>query len=108
MNIEEFIRLSERQITAYSLALQALWYDYQDNWHKSHKSIDAESDRDSAWVHAYLHRKEGDLWNARYWYRRSGRSESNLSLEEERSQIASALLNVANLENKPLDKVRNL
>ena len=48
--------------------------------------------RDCAWVHAYLHRKEGDLWNARYWYRRSGKPESKLSLTEERSQIAEALL----------------
>jgi hypothetical protein len=49
-------------------------------------------DRNCAWVHAYLHRKEGDLSNARYWYRRSGKPESKLSLTEERQQIAQALL----------------
>ncbi|NJK57938.1 MAG: hypothetical protein HC939_19070 [Pleurocapsa sp. SU_5_0] len=48
--------------------------------------------RDYAWVHAYLHRVEGDLGNARYWYRRSGRSESTQSLTEERQQITQALL----------------
>ena len=92
MNIEEFVRLTPEQIEDYPLALQALWYDYQGDWDKSHKLIDQKSDKDSAWVHAYLHRVEGDLWNARYWYRRSGKTESKLSLNKERSQIAQALL----------------
>ena len=92
MNIEQFIQQDFSQIKNYPLALQALWHDYQDNWHQSHKTIDFASDRDSAWVHAYLHRKEGDLGNARYWYRRSGKPESQLSLNEERQQIAQSLL----------------
>ena len=96
MNIEEFVRQKPEQIKNYPLAIQALWHDYQDDWHESHKLIDRESDRDCAWVHAYLHRKEGDLSNARYWYRRSGKSESKLSLSEERQQIARALLSVIN------------
>lgn len=92
MNIEEFRQQNIQQIKGYSLALQALWYDYQENWDKSHQLIDTASDADCAWVHAYLHRKEGDLWNARYWYRRSGKLESSISLKEERQQIAEALL----------------
>ena len=92
MNIEEFKQQSPEQIKSYPLAVQALWHDYQGDWNKSHKLIDQESDRDCAWVHAYLHRVEGDLWNARYWYRRSGKSESKLSLNEERQQITQALL----------------
>ncbi len=92
MTVEEFIRQDRQQIKSYSLALQALWYDYQDDWNRSHKLIDSESDKDCAWVHAYLHRKEGDLSNARYWYRRSGRPESKLSLSQERQQIAQTLL----------------
>ncbi len=92
MTVEEFIQQNRQQIKNYPLALQALWYDYQDDWHRSHKTIDFASDRDSAWVHAYLHRKEGDLSNARYWYRRSGKPESKLSLSQERQQIALALL----------------
>ena len=92
MSIEEFLELTQQQVKNYPLALQALWYDYQDDWHQSHKLIDSESDRDCAWVHAYLHRQEGDLSNARYWYRRSGKPESQLSLTEERTQIANALL----------------
>ncbi len=92
MTVEEFRQQNPQQIKNYPLALQALWYDYQDDWHRSHKTIDFASDRDSAWVHAYLHRKEGDLSNARYWYRRSGKPESKLSLSQERQQIALALL----------------
>lgn len=92
MTIEEFIRQSPQQIKSYSLALQALWYVYQNDWHKSHSLIDYASDKDSAWVHAHLHRVEGDLSNARYWYRRSGKPESSLSLPQERQQIAHALL----------------
>ena len=92
MSIEEFKQLTQQQIKDYPLPLQALWYDYQEDWHQSHKTIDYESDRHSAWVHAYLHRKEGDLGNARYWYRRSGKPESKLSLTQERQEIARALL----------------
>ena len=109
MNIEEFKQLNSQQIIHYPLALQALWHDYQGNWHSSHKLIDRESAKDCAWVHraemlrrtqliprpffeAYLHRVEGDLWNARYWYRRSDKPESKLSLTEERQQITQALL----------------
>lgn len=101
MSIEEFRQLTQQQIAEYPLALQALWYDYRDDWHRSHKTIDYESDlakgearcdRTCAWVHAYLHRKEGDLGNARYWYRRSGKPESKLSLTQERQEIARALL----------------
>ncbi|WP_019504438.1 hypothetical protein [Pleurocapsa sp. PCC 7319] len=92
MSIEEFVELTQQQIKSYPLALKALWFDYHDDWHKSHKLIDTRSDRDCAWVHAYLHRKEGDLSNARYWYRRSGKPESKLSLTkylEGRKPLAS-------------------
>ena len=92
MNIEEFRQIDSQQIKSYPLALQALWHDYRGDWQSSHQLIDRESDKDCAWVHAYLHRVEGDLWNARYWYRRSGKPESKLNLVEERQQIAKALL----------------
>ena len=97
MTVEEFVQLTPQQIKGYSLALQALWYDYQEDWHQSHQTIDSASDKDSAWVHAYLHRKEGDLSNARYWYRRSGKPESRLSLSEERQEIVLALLGITKL-----------
>ena len=96
MKIEEFIQQNPQKINKYPLSLQALWHDYQGDWHSSHQLIDHESDQDCAWVHAYLHRKEGDLWNARYWYRRSDKPESKLSLTEERLQITQALLEQLN------------
>ena len=53
--------------------LQALWWDAKGNWRRAHAIAQEIETPDAAWVHAYLHRKEGDDWNAGYWYRRSGR-----------------------------------
>ena len=74
-------------------ALQALWWDAHGDWDKAHglAQLD-EADRHSAWVHAYLHRKEGDLSNAAYWYRRSGHPVATGSLTDERQSIAITLL----------------
>src|SRR5438094_143404 len=54
-------------------ALAALWWTARDDWDKAHKIVMDEPGKDCAWVHAYLHRVEGDLDNARYWYRRAAR-----------------------------------
>jgi hypothetical protein len=70
-----------------SLALQALWYDGKGDWKKAHDLIDHLNDRQAAHVHAYLHRKEGDIWNADYWYSRAGQKRPGLSLEEEWEQL---------------------
>ena len=75
-----------------SRVLQALWHDANDAWDEAHRLAQAQDDRDSAWVHAYLHRKEGDPSNAAYWYRRAGRPVSGLSLEEEWREMAEVLL----------------
>lgn len=72
-------------------ALQALWQAGKGNWDASH-AICQESDKELDWVHAWLHRQEGDLSNANYWYRRAERSMSSNSLEEEWDEIAEALL----------------
>ncbi len=72
--------------------LMALWYDAKGNWDAAHDLINDMEGKDAAWVHAYLHRKEGDIGNAGYWYRRAGKELSNLSLEEEREEIIGALL----------------
>lgn len=53
-------------------ALRALWHDAHDEWAKAHALVQDDPGRDAARVHAYLHRKEGDLDNARYWYTRTG------------------------------------
>jgi hypothetical protein len=76
-------------------ALQALWWDAKGDWSKAHAHAQAQDDRDGAWVHAYLHRKEGDLSNAGYWYRRAGRRRPQTSLDEEWAAIAAALLDAA-------------
>ncbi|MCC5844947.1 MAG: hypothetical protein JJU05_11905 [Verrucomicrobia bacterium] len=72
--------------------LQALWYAEKGNWEKAHELCQQGDLPDGAWVHANLHREEGDLSNARYWYQRAGKSESNQSIEEERRDIIASLL----------------
>jgi len=66
-----------------SVHLQALWYDAKGEWNLAHGLIDHLNDANSAHVHAYLHRKEGDLWNAAYWYNRAKQVMPQKSLDEE-------------------------
>jgi len=66
-----------------SVQLKALWYDAKGDWQSAHDLIDNLSDDTSAHVHAYLHRVEGDLWNARYWYNRAKQPEFTGDLAEE-------------------------
>ena len=75
-----------------SPALAALWWMAKGEWARAHTLIDALAGANEAWVHAHLHRVEGDQANANYWYRRAGRSPSSASLESERSEITKALL----------------
>ena len=72
--------------------LLALWHDANDNWDKAHDIVQITSGYDGDWIHAYLHRKEGDLSNASYWYSRIGRSRPSISLEEEWEELAAHLL----------------
>ncbi|MBV9980587.1 MAG: hypothetical protein JO365_11415 [Bradyrhizobium sp.] len=72
--------------------LQALWWAAKGDWSKAHNIVQDEQSADAAWVHAYLHRVEGDLGNAGYWYRRAGKPAASDSLEAEWARIASALL----------------
>jgi hypothetical protein len=73
-------------------ALSALWWVGKDEWDKAHRIVMDESGKDCVWVHAYLHRSEGDLDNARYWYRRAQRPAASGPLPDEWSAIAQALL----------------
>jgi hypothetical protein len=74
-------------------ALVALWHDGKGDWDAAHETAQATEDETGAWVHAYLHRKEGDASNAAYWYRRAGREVvRGVALEEEWSRIATELL----------------
>jgi hypothetical protein len=74
-----------------SVHLQALWYDAKDNWEKAHTLIQDAEDKNAAWIHAYLHRKEGDTWNADYWYRRAGKQRPAVDLDTEWEEIVTAL-----------------
>lgn len=75
-----------------SLPLQALWHDLRGDWERAHELAQQAGSREGDWVHAYLHRKEGDEGNAGYWYSRSGHKKPALSLDEEWTQIAADLL----------------
>jgi hypothetical protein len=77
---------------AVSQALLALWWAAKDEWDKAHSIAQDEKSVNGSWVHAYLHRVEGDLGNAGYWYSRAGKPASSLPLQAEWDQIVSALL----------------
>ena len=75
-----------------SLALQALWWDAKGDWDKAHECAQAQDDLVGARVHAYLHRREGDATNARYWYRQNGETLPETPLEVEWETLARRLL----------------
>jgi hypothetical protein len=73
-------------------ALAALWHDARGDWDAAHRVAQDVDDDEGAWVHAYLHRKEGDLGNAAYWYRHASRPVASGSLDLEWERVVSALL----------------
>jgi hypothetical protein len=73
-------------------ALAALWWAEKGDWDRAHALVMDESGKDCAWVHAYLHRVEGDLDNARYWYGQAGQVAPTGQLRAEWDSIAAALL----------------
>ena len=72
--------------------LTALWHDARGDWERAHQITQDIESPEAAWVHAYLHRKEGDAGNARYWYQRAGRTPASDSLDSEWEQLVKALL----------------
>ena len=72
--------------------VRALWHDATGDWEQAHQVAQDVETADGSWVHAYLHRKEGDLGNAGYWYRRAGKPIATGPLEDEWRAIAAALL----------------
>jgi hypothetical protein len=84
--------LSAPEPPALSPALRALWLDARGNWDGAHEAAQAGESGAGDWVHAYLHRKEGDAGNAAYWYRRARKPVCKASLDEEWAAIADALL----------------
>ena len=75
-----------------SKPLQALWHDAKGDWRRAHEIAQSVKGKDGARVHAYLHRKEGDLDNARYWHGRAGTQIPTVTLEQEWQELAMALL----------------
>jgi hypothetical protein len=73
-------------------ALAALWWEAKGDGERAHSLIMDEDGKDCAWVHAYLHRREGDLDNAGYWYAKAGKAVPVGQLEDEWDRIAAALL----------------
>jgi hypothetical protein len=77
---------------AVSLALVALWHDAKGDWDKAHGTAQDIDDATGAWVHAYLHRKEGDAANAAYWYRKADKPVERGPFDAEWTRIVTALL----------------
>lgn len=91
MNITE-LRDQPDPATLHSEHLRALWYDLHGDWDTAHSIVQVMSDPDAMWIHAYLHRKEPDIWNAKYWYHRCGRSyPGEIAYVEEAAEILAAL-----------------
>lgn len=95
MNFADFKKSLETGVlpAGTTVYLQALWHDKKGEWQKAHELIQDLQDKTAAWIHAYLHRKEGDTWNADYWYNKAGRKRPSLSLNEEWEEITTALVN---------------
>jgi hypothetical protein len=75
-----------------SLALQTLWWDAKGDWDRAHNCAQADEGKTGSAVHAYLHRKEGDMRNAGGWYSRAGREPATVSLDEEWRALAEEML----------------
>ncbi len=75
-----------------SVVLEALWWVRKGDWEKAHDLAQEADSRDGHWVHAHLHRMEGDFANASYWYGRAGKTAQSSAFEEEWKTIAVSLL----------------
>ncbi|MDX1314773.1 MAG: hypothetical protein R3356_04670 [Eudoraea sp.] len=73
-------------------ALKALWYDGKGNWEASHNIAQDLPSLHGNWIHAYLHRKEGDQWNAGYWYQRANRAFPSVGLYKEYEELVKAVI----------------
>ena len=90
-NFNDF--LNEKNIDAlWPESLKALWHDAKGDWESSHNIAQDLQSEMGSWIHAYLHRKEGDQWNAGYWYRMANRPFPKHSLEEELKELVVFVL----------------
>lgn len=97
MDIAEFREslMNETPPKGLAAALEGLWWDAKGNWAKAHEAAQRDEGADGAWVHAYLHRKEGNLSNAKYWYRRADRAAGYGDVKREWESITNWLLRAA-------------
>jgi len=75
-----------------TLALAGLWWDAKGDWKRAHESAQRDKGLEGSWVHAYLHRKEGEQDNPAYWYGRAAKPVCRDSLDEEWLSIVKELL----------------
>jgi len=93
MQFEEFSKsLGSAAPPALNKYALSLWYDAAGNWEKAHHIVQDMPGETAAWIHAYLHRKEGDEGNAGYWYHQAGKKMPVYSLENEWEEIVKAVL----------------
>lgn len=82
-----------KQPEGLSIHLQSLWFDGKGDWFKAHSLVDSLSGGEAAHIHAYLHRKEGDIGNADYWYRKAAQSRPAFDLDQEWEMLVKKILN---------------
>ena len=86
-------RLSDNNApAAWPQELRAMWYDFNNDWHEAHEIAQDLHSTHAKRIHGYLHWKEGDLWNARYWYRQAGTEFPGGDLKQEARAIVQAIL----------------
>lgn len=96
MTISEFKEsLTNSSPPNVSSLLEAMWYDANGSWEKAHTMAQDVITKEGSWIHAYLHRKEGDQFNAQYWYNRANRIMPTYSLQKEWEEIAAHLLSLS-------------
>ncbi|HEX2653355.1 MAG TPA: hypothetical protein VHN11_06875 [Xanthobacteraceae bacterium] len=94
MDLSHFTRSLSHSVPPKPLAptLEALWWAAKGDWDRAHELVQHRGERDAAWVHAYLHRVEGDIDNARYWYSEARQPMGTGALDIEWEQITQAIL----------------
>ena len=94
MTFDEYVGIinNDQPSPELSETLTSLWWDKKGNWDTAHSIAQKISTVQGSAVHAYLHRKEGVLWNADYWYSRAGRKRPNIALEEEWKLLVQEML----------------
>ena len=94
MTLQDFKILCKQKELPKTLnpVLLALWYDANDRWDMAHSIVQNIPTPEASWVHAYLHREEGDESNASYWYNLAGKTKPRITLKEEWEIICASLL----------------